>query len=536
MSIMKMNITRKSSVGYMVILIMTIVAASLLYNATHHIRDKVNIFVDDTLPALNHIQEINLSLDQMVVTAYELYGISITPEQFAEKAAQQLDHINNSVAAYQAIRGNDMGRLQGIVSSVTDAMVQLQATMSASDKDWDKARNQLADLAARAEEGEAQIIEIKNSIQMDATDSVAEVSDMLGSQIQLLFVLVLLILAVVVAALLVTKRLVAAPILSLSNDIDVVASNYNLRHEVQTFAEDEIGETAQRLNALLQTFRKALSEVHNAAEGTQEAVATLSSVASTSDQQIDNLSSMIDELMETTRHLQGHIQDQVVRSEATAEAANQGADKVDSGASQMQRTSDSIDELAHDVEKASNELMQLHETSNQVGQVVSTIADIAEQTNLLALNAAIEAARAGESGRGFAVVADEVRTLATRTHQSTAEINEMLDALVQSVNKVVGSMESGREKAAASVELGQNMVSVLNDIRESILSLSEESHQVAKETELAGQQVSSIADDVKQFCAIGKSVSEDSQRIKAEADSLNDHGNALSNTVAKFKV
>ncbi|WP_261841036.1 methyl-accepting chemotaxis protein [Aliamphritea ceti] len=533
---MKINITHKASIGYLIILIMTVVAATILYNATHLIRDKVNVFVDDTLPALNHIQDINLSLNELEITAYELYGTSITPDQFASRAASELEHINAAVSAYQSIRGNDMGQLQGIVDSVSNSLGQLQQTMSASNKDWDKARNQLADLSARATDGKNRIAEIKQMIQEDANAGVAEVSNMLGNEIQLLFVLIILILAVVIAAFIVTKRLVAAPILSLSNDIDVVASSYNLRHEVKTFAEDEIGDAAQRLNALLGTFRTAMTEVNNAAQGTQAAVSTLSSVATTSDQQIDNLSQMIDELMDTTRDLEGHIKDQVVRSEAAAEAANKGADEVDKGASEMQRTSDSIDELANDVEKASNELMQLHETSNQVGQVVSTIADIAEQTNLLALNAAIEAARAGESGRGFAVVADEVRTLATRTHQSTAEINEMLAALVQSINTVVNSMQSGREKASASVELGQNMVTVLNEIRASILSLSEESHQVATETERAGEQVSSIAGDVQQFCSIGKSVAEDSQRIKTEAHSLNDHGNTLNNTVARFKV
>jgi methyl-accepting chemotaxis protein len=80
-------------------------------------------------------------------------------------------------------------------------------------------------------------------------------------------------------------------------------------------------------------------------------------------------------------------------------------------------------------EKLLEEIKDLRNEIERVGNVAGEIGDIAKQTNLLALNATIEAARAGEQGKGFAVVAGEVKVLSGQTAEATKEISEVVTRL-----------------------------------------------------------------------------------------------------------
>ncbi len=142
------------------------------------------------------------------------------------------------------------------------------------------------------------------------------------------------------------------------------------------------------------------------------------------------------------------------------------------GQSELNNTVESIQRLENDIEKTNQVINTLKQNSEEIGKVVDVIRSIADQTNLLALNAAIEAARAGEQGRGFAVVADEVRTLASRTQQSTEEIESMIDNVQSVTENAVTSMSQGSKQVEISLSKANQAAASMANIDDMIMKIS----------------------------------------------------------------
>jgi methyl-accepting chemotaxis protein len=264
---------------------------------------------------------------------------------------------------------------------------------------------------------------------------------------------------------------------------DIAQENGDLTVRIDTKSEDEIGELVYWFNQFMDKLQGVVRDVVEASLPLSNLAQNLRGVTEETQRTIDVQQQSATNAKRAVDTMSGSV-DGVAHSAAqAANDANEATSAAGEGRKIVQQTVTSIQQLAENVRETADVIARLEADSNKVGSVLDVIKGIAEQTNLLALNAAIEAARAGEQGRGFAVVADEVRTLASRTQQSTEEIQSTIEQLQNAAHSAVEVMSRGTEQATSSVETANKAGSSLETITSTIGRINQMNEQIAHNTE-----------------------------------------------------
>ncbi len=243
--------------------------------------------------------------------------------------------------------------------------------------------------------------------------------------------------------------------------------------------KDEMQQISVDINSMTDNFSKLVDNIANSTNSLSVAAEQYSALAKTSATNLNNQNRETEQVATAMNEMSATVTEVARSANEAAKAAENADNEASTGKHIVHDTTDSISSLAGEVENVSNVIEKLAAESEDIGGVLDVIKSIAEQTNLLALNAAIEAARAGEQGRGFAVVADEVRTLASRTQDSTKEIEKMIADLQAGASNAVTVMNSGRATAQKGVEHSHNAANALMSITDAVGVINQMNAQIA---------------------------------------------------------
>ena len=352
-----------------------------------------------------------------------------------------------------------------------------------------------------------------------------------------LIIITLIILIPIITISILINRSISSPINATTKAMDNISKGEgDLTQRLRTDGHDEVANLALAFNTFIEKIQDSIIEVNQTNTELSAASLKLDEVAQSGKSHMEQQSQETYQVATAVTEMSSTVQE-IARSAEQAASAVKGAnEQATEGLDIMSQTTSGITELAQEVKSAAEVINQLEAESQSIGTVLDVIRGIAEQTNLLALNAAIEAARAGEQGRGFAVVADEVRTLASRTQQSTEEINEMIARLQKGTSDAVSVMNEGSAKATNTVELAGTSANALEKIVESVGTISEMTIQIATAAEEQSAVAKEIDQSVVRISKLSEESGENNNHVLESSSSLNHLGGKLKLIIDTFKT
>ncbi len=481
-----------------------------------------------------------LSASQSYVIKKQL-NLSNTQEDldsFTENAQQALDRMNE-------------------VKSLLQAYPDLTNSLSSFDKSynsWLKSAQNVFMLADMGKINEASTLNANET--MEHFDILRSYYDNIGEEINnlskltvenslnaadkqnsLFILFVILIMASSLICITFLPRVITSRINLLESMIaEISEGNGDLTGRLDTDGTDELSILAKTFNKLMDKLHQLVDVIKSDSTSLAKVSTNLSDLSTHNKSISTEQNSKLEQIATAINELNYSISEVATNAQTAQSETSKAKEASHTTVIIVEQSVKNINELSKSVSHASTVIVKLAKESEKIAQVLGVIQGIAEQTNLLALNAAIEAARAGEQGRGFAVVADEVRTLASRTQQSTENIQTMISDLESGVSEAVEAINSGSGQVEEVVEMFHKIKESMGVAEITINQTNDIIYQIATATDEQNGAVNDINQSISSLNELSTETLEVILESQKVSESVFKISATLNKNIDKFKI
>lgn len=311
--------------------------------------------------------------------------------------------------------------------------------------------------------------------------------------------------------------------------------NADLSYRLPQDGQKEIAIVAIGYNNFIQKLEDLFNQIALSGEA-------LRNVANLLKRDADHTSSSVKISAENTQVISNSLEDiseSVTLAATNASDAAKVAEQISADGEiitdVIHNTQSDIKQLAEKIHDVAKVITSLTNNTETIAKVLETIQAISDQTNLLALNAAIEAARAGEQGRGFAVVAEEVRNLASRTADSTHEVQDIMEELKRTSGIATSEIDMIIQQSQTTSNSIAKAEKILEENKLQFVQISQTNTKVASATSQQSEKIESINMKMTDIRESAKQNVQNVQKIADETISINQLAEKLEGLISLYQ-